>query len=266
MTLADPRPINLPWTSSLRLGSTSGMNPTPLPDDALQRSREFAAKLGQVEWQLEAEPELVAEPEPEHPANPSPPPVPIQLTKLFNTTVIESDAPPPPERILEAMLFIGGPPLTPAAVENVLRGSTAEKLREMVETLNRIYRTQNRPYSILPKDNGYVLTVKPNYRGVKEKLFGGPREARLSQPALDVLSLIAYRQPILKADIDAMRGVDSGGIVRQLVRLGLVVVVRRAEAETQAVCYGTTSRFLDLFKLTSLDDLPRLGDPQLVTV
>lgn len=243
------------------------MNPTPTPDNVLQRSREFAAQLGQVEWQLEAEPELVAEPEPEPelPANPSPP-VPPQLPKLFNTTVVESEAPPPPERILEAMLFIGGPPLTSAAVENVLRGFTAEKLREMVETLNRIYRTQNRPYTILTKDNGYVLTVKPNYRGVKEKLFGGPREARLSQPALDVLSLIAYRQPILKADIDAMRGVDSGGIVRQLVRLGLVVVVRRAEAETQAVCYGTTPRFLELFKLTSLDDLPRLGDPQLVTV
>ncbi len=238
------------------------MNPSPIPDDALQRSREFAAKLGQVEWQLEAEPELVAEPE--LPANPSPPPVTTRLPKLFNTTVVESEAPPPPERILEAMLFIGGPPLTSAAVENVLRGFTVEKLREMVETLNRIYRTQNRPYSILPKDNGYVLTVKPNYRGVKEKLFGGPREARLSQPALDVLSLIAYRQPILKADIDAMRGADSGSIVRQLVRLGLVVVVRRAEAESQAVCYGTTKRFLDLFKLTSLDDLPRLGDPQLL--
>ena len=244
------------------------MNPTPPPDDALQRSREFAAKLGQVEWQLEAEPELVAEPEPEPelPANPTPSPVPPRLPKLFNTTVVESEAPPPPERILEAMLFIGGPPLTPAAVENVLRGFTAEKVREMVETLNRIYRTQNRPYSILPKDNGYVLAVKPNYRSVKEKLFGGPREARLNQPALDVLSLIAYRQPILKAVIDAMRGADSGSIVRQLVRLGLVVVVRRAEAETQAVCYGTTPRFLELFKLTSLDDLPRLGDPQLVTV
>ena len=63
MALADPSPINLHWTPHRRLGSTSGMNPTPTPDDALQRSREFAAKLGQVEWQLEAEPELVAEPD-----------------------------------------------------------------------------------------------------------------------------------------------------------------------------------------------------------
>ena len=240
------------------------MNPLNRPDDALRQSREFAAKLGQVEWQLEAEPELIPEPEPAPVASPHPAPRPMPLPKLFNRTVVESEAPPAPERILEAMLFIGGPPLTPDAVANVLRGFTPEKVGELVETLNRIYRTQSRPYSILPKDNGYVLTVKPNYRGVKEKLFGGPREARLSQPALDVLSLIAFRQPITKGEIDALRGVDSGVNVRQLVRLGLAVVVRRAEAEMQSVSYGTTPRFLELFKLISLDDLPRLGETQAV--
>ena len=79
-----------------------------------------------------------------------------------------------------------------------------------------------------------------------------------------MLSLVAYRQPITKGEIDAMRGADSGGIIRQLVRLGLMVVVRRADAEVQAVSYGTTSRFLELFKLQSLDDLPRLGDTHAV--
>jgi segregation and condensation protein B len=77
-----------------------------------------------------------------------------------------------------------------------------------------------------------------------------------------VLSLVAYRQPITKADIDALRGHDSGAVLRQLVRLGLVAVTRRGESDRRDVCYGTTPRFLELFNLASLDDLPRLGDAE----
>lgn len=86
-----------------------------------------------------------------------------------------------------------------------------------------------------------------------------------------MLSLVAYRQPVSKPDIDALRGADSAGQVRQLVRLGLIAVTRRAEAAAAdgddpgggrtAVGYGTTPRFLELFRLTGLDDLPRLGEP-----
>jgi len=119
---------------------------------------------------------------------------------------------------------------------------------------------QNRPYSVQPRDDGFVLAMKPKYREIHEKLQGGPREARLSQPALDVLSLIAYRQPLSKPEVDALRGNDSAGPLRQLVRLGMVSVVQRADAERPAVSYGTTNRFLQLFGLSMLDELPRLGD------
>jgi segregation and condensation protein B len=173
-----------------------------------------------------------------------------------------SDPPPPPDRIVEALLFIGGPPLTPGAVAAAVRGFTPDQLREAIDRLNKAYRAQNRPYSIQPRDAGYVLAVKPAFRGVREKLFGGPREARLTQPALDVLSLVAYRQPITKADVDALRGADSGAILRQLMRLGLVAVARRGEADDRQVCYGTAPRFLELFGLSSLDELPRLSETE----
>ena len=124
----------------------------------------------------------------------------------------------------------------------------------------RQYRRQRRPYSIHAREDGFVLTIQPSFRGLRERLFGGPREARLSQPALDVLSVVAYRQPVEKAEVDAIRGTDSGATLRQLVRLGLVAVQHRAEAESRAVRYGTTPRFLQLFNLGSLDELPRLGD------
>jgi segregation and condensation protein B len=228
-------------------------DPTPSP---LDLGRAAAARLGQTDWQLEAEP--VAEPDPPPPAPTAPSPrTPVQFPR---TAVPPSAIPPAPDRILEAMLFVGGPPLTAEAVAAVIRGFTPDRFREAIDALNKAYRTQNRPYSIQPQGAGYVLAVKPAYRGVKEKLFGGPREARLSQPALDVLALVAYRQPLAKADIDALRGADSGATLRQLVRLGLVAVTRRAEAESPEVGYGTTARFLELFGLTSLDDLPRLAD------
>jgi segregation and condensation protein B len=158
------------------------------------------------------------------------------------------------------MLFIGGPPLTATKACSAIRGLTAERFREGIDELARLYRRQNRPYTVQSRDDGFFLAVKPQFRSVREKLYGGPRQARLSSPALDVLSLIAYRQPLSKADVDSLRGVDSAGVIRQLVRLGLIAVTQRADADHKAVGYGTTPRFLELFGLGSLDELPILGD------
>ena len=105
--------------------------------------------------------------------------------------------------------------------------------------------------------SSFAVMVKPQYRAIREKLYGGPKEARLSQPSLDVLSLIAYRQPLTTAEVESLRGADSTGVVRQLVRLGLIVAARGGEDGTK---YGTTARFLELFGLSSLDDLPRLEE------
>ena len=99
---------------------------------------------------------------------------------------------------------------------------------------------------------------------MRERVFGGPREARLTQPALDVLSVVAYRQPVGKAEVDAVRGTDSGPVLRQLVRLGLVAVRQRADSDRKEVLYGTTPRFLQVMGLGGLDDLPRLGDTKQV--
>src|SRR5262249_15318132 len=141
---------------------------------------------------------------------------------------------------------------------------SSEQLRDCVETLNRVYRAQNRPYAIVHGAGGYVLWVKARYAAIRDKLYGGPREAWLNQHALDVLSLVAYRQPVAKAEIDAVRGVDSGPTLRQLVRLGLVAVASRGEGESKDMSYGTTARFLDVFRLRDLNDLPQLGEPERV--
>jgi segregation and condensation protein B len=221
------------------------------------------------EWQLDAEPIL----EPDTGIQDSgfriqetdsraelPIPVTTQHSARSTQHSGEEETPPSPEQIIEAMLFVGGHPLTADAVCSAVRGLTHEGFVSCIDSLTRRYRQQRRPYAILPRDTGFVLSITPAYRGLRERLFGGPREARLNQPSLDVLSVVAYRQPIGKAEVDTIRGTDSGSILRQLVRLGLVAVQHRAEAGIREVRYGTTPRFLKVFGLNSLDELPRLGD------
>jgi segregation and condensation protein B len=173
-----------------------------------------------------------------------------------------AEVPPPPPRIVEALLFVGGAPLSAAAACEAVRGLTPELFAQAVDSLNRAYRRQGRPYVIKPQGDGYVLTLRPAYRTITEKLYGTAREARLSAPAIDVLALVAYRQPVTRPEIDSLRGADCAGLLRQLVRRGLVTIVQRAEASKREVYYGTTARFLELFGLRSLDDLPRTQDLQ----
>ncbi len=171
-------------------------------------------------------------------------------------------APPPLLRIVEALLFVGGAPLTPIRACDAVRGLTPAQFTQLIDQLNRDYRKQGRPYWVQVRDQGYVLTLRSRYRPVLEKLYGTTREARLSPAAVDVLSLVAYRQPATKQEIDSLRGAESGALLRQLVRRGLVAVVSRGEAGQREVCYGTTGRFLELFRLRSLDDLPQTQDLQ----
>jgi len=180
----------------------------------------------------------------------------------MDKTEVIDDSPPSPLRIVEALLFVGGPPLTAKRISEIIRGFSFDQFTQAVEDLNRSYRLQNRPYSILAKGDGYSLELRPKYQMVKEKLYGGQREARLSTAAIDVLALVAFRQPATKAEIDSLRGADSSGLLRQLVRRGLIQVVHRAEAAQPEVSYGTTARFLEWFGLQTLDDLPRTQDLQ----
>jgi segregation and condensation protein B len=173
----------------------------------------------------------------------------------------QTSAPPPLLRIVEALLFVGGPPLTAARACEAVRGLTPDQFKQTVETLNRDYRRQNRPYRVHLRDDGFELTLQPRYRAVTERLHGGTREARLSPAALDVLALVAYRQPLSRLEVESLRGSDSGSALRQLVRLGLIAVKRQDETPRE-VAYITTVRFLTLFQLRSLEDLPRTQDLQ----
>jgi segregation and condensation protein B len=179
-------------------------------------------------------------------------------------TAPERNVPPPLIRIVEAILFVGGPPLTAIRAQETIHGLSPEQFLEGINDLNRAYRSQGRPYVIRAQDQGFVLCLRPRYTALVEKLYGANREARLSQAAIDVLALIAYRQPTTKQDLDGLRGSDCGSLLRQLVRRGLVAVIQRGDGVQRDVSYGTTDRFLEFFGLASLDDLPQTQDLQIL--
>ncbi len=181
---------------------------------------------------------------------------------MIRSPDVGSDSAPPVLRIVEALLFVGGPPLTAVRATEAVRGLTPEQFAEAIDTLVHDYRRQGRPYTIRSQGEGYVLALRPRYQPIVEKLHGTTREARLSAAAIDVLSLVAYRQPATKQEIDSLRGAECGALLRQLVRRGLIAVVHRAEAGRREVSFGTTARFLKLFGLKSLDDLPQTQDLQ----
>jgi len=220
---------------------------------AQQLGESFAAIMGGRDWQVDEIPEAL----------------PVESTDGSDQT-IESEAPlaepvneatipPTPLQIIEALLFVGGAPMTAEHAAEAIRGLRPDQFREYIEVLNRVYRAQNRPYSIVHGPTGYVMRIARRFANVREKLYGGPREARLTQQALDVLSLVAYRQPVGKAEVDGARGLDSGPILRQLTRLGLIAAHEAGDVKT--VVYSTTPRFLEVFRLRDLDDLPQIGEP-----
>lgn len=187
---------------------------------------------------------------------------PTPPTASRRSGAVDSVAPPPLKRIVESLLFVGGPPLTSARACEAVRGLTDAQLGEAMDELNHEYRIQARPYHIESQQQGYVLALRPKFRIVQDRLYGSTREARLSALAIDVLALVAYRQPVSKPEVDALRGAESGGLLRQLLRRGLIAVVQRGNSAQREIAYGTTPRFLELFQLQCLDDLPQTQDLQ----
>lgn len=167
-----------------------------------------------------------------------------------------------PRTILEAMLFVGHPgnePLTSRQVAGLMRGVRPQEIDALVNELNASYRDEGCPYQIVSVGAGYQLELLDEYAPLRDKFYGRAKDARLSQAAVDVLAIVAYRQPIGREEIDALRGKPSGGVLSQLVRRRLLRI-ERGQEPPRRINYFTTDRFLELFGLQTLDDLPQSQD------
>lgn len=161
--------------------------------------------------------------------------------------------------ITEALLFVGQPdnaPLSAERLASTMRDVTPAEVAAAVGQLNARYDADGAPYTIAESAGGYRMVLREEFRRVREKFHGKVRQARLSPAAMEVLAVVAYRQGVTLADIDGLRREKSQSLVNQLVRRGLLRLERSPQAPKQGV-YVTTERFLRLFGLTSLDQLPR---------
>ena len=166
-----------------------------------------------------------------------------------------------PAKIIEAALFVGGMPLTAKRLSGILRDEfDREFIERAIDELNLRYDDENRPYEIRLDEGGYQMVLRPEFEGVRNKTYGfGPKEVRLSQEALEVLALVAYKQPITKEEIEQSGKSNSNGVLRQLLRRE-IIAIKRTGNSAKDVTYHTTQRFLQIFGLSDLDELPRSED------
>ncbi len=162
--------------------------------------------------------------------------------------------------VLEALLMATHSPLTAGQLAELLDLGSTKPIRRAVTALNAHYDETNRAFRIEQVAGGYQVLTLPQFADYLKKMHQKDIDAKLTKAALETLAIIAYKQPILRADVEAIRGVACGETIRSLMEKHLVKIAGRAEEPGRPILYGTTKRFLEVFGLNSLKDLPQSED------
>ncbi len=178
------------------------------------------------------------------------------------------------DRVIEALLFAAPKPLPARELAAALKGAGAEdeltpnefaktseaEVAAALEQLKIEYIEQHRAFQLIEKAEGWQFVSDPAYARWVRQLYPAPKAARLSGPALETLAIIAYRQPITRADVEAVRGVAIDSVLQNIMERGLVKIAGRAEVPGRPLLYETTEFFLEHFGLRSLDELPNAAE------
>jgi segregation and condensation protein B len=173
-------------------------------------------------------------------------------------------------QVIEALLFAAQKPLTARELAAAIKGAggddellpnefaktTEAQVAAALEQLKIEYVQQSRAFQLAEKAEGWQLVSDPAYASWVRQLFPAMKPARLTPPSLETLAIVAYRQPITRADIEAVRGVAVDGVLQNLMERGLVKIAGRAEVPGRPLLYETTEFFLEHFGLRNLDELP----------
>ncbi|TWT33118.1 SMC-Scp complex subunit ScpB [Blastopirellula retiformator] len=218
-------------------------------------SAAFAAAMGGDEPYEVSEEEAPAEPTAEEEESSE-----EAVARVLATEEEPDDCELSPRTILEAMLFVGSPDNSPLSAEKGaarMRGVGVDEIADIVEELNQAYLEEGCPYEIVSSGGGFRMSLRDEFGRLREKFYGKVREAKLSQPAVDVLALVAYNQNVTREEVDQLRGKPSGPLLNQLVRRELLQLERSGKGKEKKKTYSTTDRFLEMFRLSSLEDLPQ---------
>jgi len=163
------------------------------------------------------------------------------------------------ERTVEALLFAAEEPIAPREIARA-SGSDSATIRKVLTALKEKYESERRPWDVLEVAGGYRLMTRPEYFPAITRLKTQTAQRKLTQAALETLALIAYRQPIGRAEIETVRGVNAGPVLRQLLDKKLIRITGRGTGLGQPLLYGTTDYFLEHFGIKSTQELPKPGE------
>jgi segregation and condensation protein B len=158
---------------------------------------------------------------------------------------------------VEAVLFTCDEPLTVSKLKDLFPGAGPEEIRTCLGELKAEYDGGGRGFSLEEIAGGWQLLTRPEHADTIARLKKAKGDRKLSSAALETLAIIAYKQPIKRVDLEAIRGAGSGELIRALMERNLVKIAGREELPGSPLQYGTTKEFLDTFGLNSLEDLPR---------
>ena len=164
------------------------------------------------------------------------------------------------KKIAEAILFAADSSVPLDRLTDIIEEAERREIREALKELSEQYDSEERPYALSEVAGGWQIYCRPEYSKWIRELHKGRIPTRLSQAALETLAIVAYKQPIVRAEIETIRGVDSSGVLATLMRRDLITIAGRAPGMGRALMYRTTKEFLRYFGLNFVTDLPRLEE------
>ncbi len=162
------------------------------------------------------------------------------------------------KKIIETLLFITDRPVKPGRIADVVETADARRVREIIRELQEEYAAQGRAVQIVELGGGFQMSTKPEYGRWVRRLYNEKMTTKLSNAALETLAIVAYKQPITRAEMEAIRGVDVAGPLERLLERALVRVVGKKDTVGRPMVYGTTDEFLRMFGLNKISELPDL--------
>jgi len=164
------------------------------------------------------------------------------------------------ENQIEALLFASDTPLSARRISTITGEESIARIKGAIEDLRTFYRDNNRSFTIIEIAGGYQIATLPEYSSLISRLYKSKRKSRLSQPALETLAIIAYKQPISRMQIEAIRGVNCEGVIATLLDRELIAITGRGEGVGKPYLYSTTRKFLEYLGLKDYRDLPSLEE------
>ncbi len=163
------------------------------------------------------------------------------------------------KNIIESLLFVSKEPLTIERIKRVLDIEDSKTIRNTLDMLSDEYEERKGAFFLREAGGGYQIITRPEYKEWIKRLIQ-PSPVRLSRAAMETLAIVAYKQPVIRSDVERIRGVDSGGILRMLMERRLIKVLGRKEVAGRPLIYATTRQFLEVFGLKDLKELPSLKE------